>query len=139
MNNPLIFLKNKLKNKKTVAEKLPNTFTINNRQITIVPATYDEVLEVVFLLLPYLKMVRVVKEEHKSNLDPVIFFDIVENLILQLRRQDINKILQIFLKQDEEFVSKITADDLVKLAPIIIRVNNLIEIMFLMRNLGAFE
>jgi len=94
---------------------------------------------VVFLLLPYIKMVRVVKEEHKSNLDPVIFFDIIENLILQLHLKDINKILQIFLKQDEEFVSTLTAQDFVRIAPIIIRINNLVEVMFLMRNLGAFE
>ncbi len=137
MNNPLTFLKNRQKNQ--VNKKPDNTFTINNREITILPATYDEVLEVVFLLLPYLKMVRVIKEQHKSNLDPVIFFDIVENLILQLSRKDANKILQILLKQDEEFVSIMTVKDVVTLAPILIKVNNLIETMFILRNLGAFE
>jgi len=135
MNNPLAFLKNKLKK----VEKPDNTFIINKRQITILPVTYDETLEVVFLLLPYIKMVRVIKEEHKSNLDPIIFFDIVENLILQLRRQDINKILQILLKQDEGFVSELTTEDFVRLAPIFIRINHLIEVMFILRNLGAFE
>lgn len=134
MFNPLKFLKKKTE----IVEKVP-TFKINNRAIEITPVSYDEILEVVFLLLPYIKLVRVVKAEHKSNLDPVIFFDIVENLILQLNRKDFNRILVLTTHQDEEFINTLTHKDLIMIAPTIITVNHLIETMFLLRNLGAFE
>lgn len=135
MNNPLAFLKNK--QKKPIQPD--NIITLKGKKITITPGTYDEVLEVVFLLLPYLKLVRVIKTEHKSNLEPEIFFDIVENLILQLKRKDLNRILQVLLKQDEQFVSQLTGEDLVRIAPILMKENHLIEIMLILRNLGAFE
>lgn len=136
MNNPLAFLK-KIGKKKNLTPD--NVIKVAGEKITILPVSYDEILEVVFLLLPYIKMVRVIKDEHKSSLDPVIFFDIVENLIMQLNKKSLSRILVIFLKRDEVFVANLTNKDLVRLAPIIIRENGLIETMFLMRNLGAFE
>ena len=112
---------------------------INKRKVTIKPVPYSGMLEVVFLILPYLKMVRVIKDEHKSFMEPDIFFDVIENLILQLKPKDLSRVLQIFLDQDEEFVSVLTNKDLVMLAPIIIRENNIVETMLLLRSLGAFH
>lgn len=102
--------------------------------------SYEDTLEVVFLLLPYLKLVTVVREKKKNGDYPIdVFFDVVENLIMQLRRQDLNKALRLILKKDEAFVSNITGPELVRCLPIIIKANNFIDLFFLMRSLGAFD
>lgn len=121
-------------------KKKDSVVYINKTRIKITPVTYDEMLEVIFLILPYLKLVRVIKEEHQSiTTDPTLFFDIVQNLILQLNRRDLNRILQILLRKDGGFVNQISHVDFIRALPVLIRENKLIDTVFILRNLGAFE
>lgn len=96
-------------------------------------------LDVIFLILPYLKLVRVIKQEKQSIMEPGLFFDVIDNLIKQLNRQDLNKALMILTKQDEEFVKTLSHEDFIKILPVLIKENHFVETMFILRNLGMFD
>jgi len=125
--------------KKEQTETSVSKLYIKERFIIITPISYEELLEVVFLILPYLKLVKVIRNEKQSAVTADIFFDVINNLILQLNRKDLNRALQLLTRQDETFVNSLTAEDLLKMLPLIIRENKLIDVFFVMRSLGAFE
>lgn len=120
-------------------QKTPVNFTVNERVITISPISFEKMLEVVFLILPYLKMVKIVKEEYKTDDDAFVFFDVIENLLLHLDKENIVKALSILLNQDIEFTKTITHVQALQIMPLIIDQNDLIETFYLLRELGAFS
>lgn len=116
-----------------------NIVFLNKQKIAITAVTFDELLEVAFLFSPYLKAAIKMREEYKSEGDAFAFFDVVQNIVTQLNVADFNKSIQILLKLPEESVKELTANDIVKILPIIIQENDLVSVFFSMRSLGLFE
>lgn len=83
-------------------------------------------------------MAKVVKETNKTD-DALIFFDVVENLILQMKPENLSKAFSLLLNEDIEVTKGITHVQALQIMPHIIDQNDLIETFYLMRELGAFS
>jgi len=129
----------KIQKKPQPQTKIIKSFKINDRQVQITPISYNEMLDVIFLILPYLKLIRVIKQEHESIMDPGLFFDVIESMVNQLNRRDLTKILVILIKQDEQFCSTLTHKELIMMLPTLIMENDFIDTMQLLKGLGVFE
>jgi hypothetical protein len=122
----------KIKNKKS--------FLINGRIIKITPLTFDEMFEVVFLILPYIKTFILAKMQVDETATPSdVYFDIIQNAVSQLNRKDAEKAMSIFLHQDIEFVEQMKFKDFQRMMPTIIRVNDLYETFIHLYNLGLIN
>ncbi len=98
--------------------------------------TLDEFLEVLFLFLPYLSLIRRVKKEYKEQQDGNLLFFMIQTLISEMDRKDLNKIFTILLKQD---ASKMALSDFIKKIPDIISQNNLVELYLISKQLKIIE
>jgi len=122
----------KIKNKKS--------FLINGRIVKITPLTFDEMFEVVFLILPYIKTFILAKMQIDETATPSdVYFDIIQNAVSQLNRKDAEKAMSIFLHQDIEFVEQMKFKDFQRMMPTIIRVNDLYETFIHLYNLGLIN
>jgi hypothetical protein len=122
----------KIKNKKS--------FLINGRIVKITPLTFDEMFEVVFLILPYIKTFILAKMQVDETATPSdVYFDIIQNAVSQLNRKDAEKAMSIFLHQDIEFVEQMKFKDFQRMMPTIIRVNDLYETFIHLYNLGLIN
>ena len=95
--------------------------------------SFDNLLDICFLILPYIKAVKKIKEEYKGNSPIDLFKDIVENILSQLNKDNIQKILDIVYINSKNKTPK----DIISDIPYIIHRNNLIEIFILLQELGV--
>lgn len=124
---------------KLFQKKKQNRFYINNREIVITSATFDEMVDVIFTISPYLKAFIAAKVELKAGSAADVYFDVVMNILDHLGRKDFIKTVAILLHQDIEFVETLQFADVVKVIPAIVRENKLSEVFQILRLLGAFD
>lgn len=117
----------------------PTSFTVNEKTITIVPLTFDEVLEVVFLVLPYMKGFLQARRKLADETPVDIYFDIISNIFEQANRTHLTKILTIVYHESEEFCKKVTYAEFSKTLPAILRVNKFSETFQILLALGVFD
>jgi hypothetical protein len=116
------------------------TFLINKRIVKIKPLTFDEMLEVVFLLLPYLKIIKLAKQEIDEDATPSdIYYDVLHNGIVQMSRTDASRAVMILLHQDLKFVEEMAFKDFQRILPTVVRENDLIETFLHLNSLGLIE
>jgi hypothetical protein len=114
-----------------------STFFINKRFVKITPLTFEEMLEVVFLILPYIKTFILAKQQVSEDSTPSdIYFDILHNSVSQLGKQDANRVMCLLLHQDKEFVETLSFKDFQRMVSAIIRENELYETFIHLHNLG---
>lgn len=91
--------------------------------------TPEELIKLCFLILPYLKIIKVIKDEYNSNSSVDLFKDIVENIISQVDETNLDKCLKLI------YYKKPTIKDLILDLPYFIHKNNLVEIFVLFKEL----
>lgn len=115
------------------------SFNINHKTITITPLTFEEVLEVVFLVLPYMKGFLAARRQIADETPVDLYFDIISNIFEQVSRDNLNKILTIILHENEQFCREVTYAEFMKILPAVIRENKFSETFQILLALGVFD
>lgn len=122
--------------KKLTSEKV----YIGNKEITLKPINFEQMTAVMFLLVPYVKLIKTIKDElGNTKTDVSLFYDIINNLIEQLDKTSLIRILSIFLGESPEYVTGLTASDIMPILPNIIYINDLYIVYSMFKQLEAFE
>ena len=100
---------------------------------------FSEVIDVIFLVLPYLKFIKRVRAEYQAKTEAEVFRFVIQTLLESMEKKDIYKAFSIALRKPEKDIENLTMAELVILVPKLIRENGLFEIYLLMKKLGALD
>lgn len=116
------------------------TVFIGNKNVEIVAVSLEKLTEAIFLLIPYVKLIKTIKSELTNNsTDLALFYDIVQNLVDQINRDHLNKILAIFTGLSVDEIKDASGTDIVRILPTIIYMNDLYIVYNIFKQLEAFE
>lgn len=96
-------------------------------------------VEIVFLVLPYLRGFLQAHRGIKTENPVDIYYDVVSNIFEQINRNHQTKILMFLLHEDENFCKELTYADFIKVLPAIMRENKLAETFQILFALGVFD
>ena len=96
-------------------------------------------MEVVFLVLPYMKGFMKSRKMIADETPVDLYFDIVSNIFQQVNRNHLTKILTIVLHENEDFCSGLIYADFVRVLPSVIRENRFSETFQILLALGVFD
>lgn len=100
---------------------------------------FSEVIDIVFLVLPYIKFIKRARAEYRSKSEADLFRFMIHTLLDGMDKKDIYKAFSIALRKSEDEIQKMEMKELVLLAPKLIRDNGLLEVYLLMKKLGALD
>lgn len=100
--------------------------------------SFDETIQFFFLLLPYYGLVNEIKKNYGKD-KAEIFTLILENFISQMDKDVLFQALSIATQIDIDTLKNKPFREVVAYIPIIIKVNNLIETYFLLKQYGIFN
>lgn len=115
------------------------TIRLNGSSVELLPLKLSEVVEVFFLLSPYIKTIQKIKDDYKSESSIETFQFVTETLLSELDRKVVVEILSIILHKPYVFVSDISISEIATYIFDIIMVNKLLEYYALFDKLGVFE
>lgn len=101
--------------------------------------TLDEFFELLFLALPYIKLVKRLKAEYNASKDEHLFRFIISGLLAEMERPTLLKIFAIITHKPVEEVEKMTVSQMVALVPKMIMDNNLLELYHYGKQLGVID
>jgi len=112
---------------------------IKGKTLPLSPMTLAEAVDFLFALMPVIKLLKRTKEEYKSNSDPQMFRFIVNTLLTEIDKEDLYSLLAILFHVSNDEIKKFEIPDLVVYFPSLIKENNLIELFYIWKQLGAFD
>lgn len=98
-----------------------------------------ESVEFIFLIIPYIKLIKRAKADYKGDMDTGTFSFVVSTLVQELDKETLYKACSIIYHCDVEELKKVETVKVIRLLPKLIKINNLIETMMIMKSLGAFD
>ena len=125
--------------RKIFPQKKPTKFTINKKTITITPLKFDEVMEVVFIVIPYMKGFIKARKMVADESPVDVYFDVISNIFSQINKDSLTKVFSIILHEPEGFCKELEYKDFIKILPTVLRENKISETFQILLVLGVFE
>jgi len=116
-----------------------NKIKIGKKTLPLKPMSLEEAVNFIFILFPYIKLIKRSKEEYKTENNINHFSFIVSTLVDELDKETLYKAISLLLHQPIDVIKTIESKDIYLALPKLIRANNLIELYYIFKNLGAFE
>lgn len=107
-------------------------------QIKVKLLTLEEVLNVVFLLIPYLKTIGKLKSYYNTE-NSEMFYELVKNVLEQVKKDDLFNIVKILTDLDDDAVKKLRTVDFIGIFIATIKENDLIACYRILVEMGVFE
>lgn len=114
-------------------------YKINGKIIAVEKLNFSELIDIIFLIIPYLKLIKRIRAEYLAESSGEIFRFVIQTLADEIDREDLYKVFSIALRLPEEEIKTAEISELVLIIPQIIRRNGLLDLYLLMKRLGALD
>lgn len=111
----------------------------NDNGSTVEKLNFSELIDLIFLILPYIKLIKRIRAEYQSDNQAEVFRFTIQTLLEGMDKGDLYKIISIAGRIPEEKAKEMSLSEFILLTPKIIRANNLIDLYLLMKRLGAID
>ena len=114
-------------------------YKINGKKVIVEKLNFSDLIDVVFLVLPYIKIIKRVRAEYQSQTDSELFRFMIQTLIEEMDKTALYKAFAIATKLPEDEIKQMSVIDMVTITPGLIRKNGLLDLYLLMKRLGALD